>query len=81
MQASRLATQELGVKSGIIRANSCKEKLQKDTIDGEAIHRNRSMKLKQTFFVIHFENREEVFQQEEQSNDQTNSFHYDHIFQ
>ena len=72
-------------KLRLLRANSRKEKLQKDTIDGEAIHKNRSMKLKQTFFVmhfvIHFENRKEVFQQEEQSNDQTNSFHYDHIFQ
>ena len=68
-------------KLRLLRANSCKEKLQKDTIDGEAIHKNRSMKLKQTFFVIHFENRKEGFQQEEQSNDQTNSFHYDHIFQ
>ena len=38
------------------------------------------MKLKQTLSVIHFENREKAFQQEQQSTDQTNSFHYDHIF-
>ena len=54
---------------------------QKDTIDEEAIHRNRSMKLEQTLSVIHFENSEKAFQQEQQSTDQTNSFHYDHIFQ
>ena len=65
----------------LLRANSSKENLQKDTIDEEAIHKNRSMKLKQTFFVIHFENRNKVFQQKQQSNNQTNSFHYDHIIQ
>ena len=34
------------------------------------------MKLKQTLSVIHFENREKAFQQEQQSTEQTNSFHY-----
>ena len=48
-------------KLRLLRVTSSKENLQKDTIDEEAIHRNRSMKLKQTFFVIHFENRDKVF--------------------
>ena len=67
----------------LLRANSSKKSFQKDTIDEEAIHRNRSwsMKLKRTLFVIHFENRKQGFQQEQQSTDQTNSSHYDHIFQ
>ena len=51
----------------LLRANSSKKNFQKDTIDEEAIHRNRSMKLKQTLSVIHFENREKAFQQEQQS--------------
>ena len=65
----------------LLRANSSEENFQKDTIDVEVIYRNRSVQLKQTLFVIQFENRKKVFQQEQQSNDQTNSFHYDHIFQ
>ena len=76
-----MASSKAKEKLRLLRANSSKENLQKDTIDGEAIHRNRSMKLKQTFFVIHFENRKKVFQQEQQSTDQTNSFHYEHICQ
>ena len=65
----------------LLRANSSKENFQKDTIDVEVIYRNRSVQLKQTLFVIQFENRKKVFQQEQQSNDQTNSLNYDHIFQ
>ena len=42
-------------KPRLLRANSSKENFEKDTIDEKAIHRNRSMKLKQTLSVIHFE--------------------------
>ena len=65
----------------LLRANSSKENFQKDTIDVEVIYRNRSVQLKQTLFVIHFENRKKAFQQEQQSINQTNCFHYEHIFQ
>ena len=41
----------------LLRANSSKENFQKDTIDVEVIHRNRSVQLKQTLFVVQFENR------------------------
>ena len=92
IHTSHLATQELRGKRMasskanaklrlLLRANSSKENFQKDTIDEKAIHRNRSVKLKQTLFVVHFENRKKAFQQEQQSTDQTNSFHYEHIFQ
>ena len=40
--------------SGYSEPIPLKKSFKKDTIDGEAIHRNRSMKLKQTLFVIHF---------------------------
>ena len=76
-----MASSKAKAKLRLLRANSSKKNFQKDTIDEKAIHRNRSMKLKQTLFVIHFENRKKAFQQEQQSTDQTNSFHYDHIFQ
>ena len=40
------------------------------------------MKLKQTLFVKHFKNKKkEAFLQGQQSTDQTDSSHYDHIFQ
>ena len=76
-----MASSKSKAKLRLLRANSSKENFQKDTIDEKAIHRNRSMKLKQTLFVIHFENRKKAFQQEQQSINQTNSFHYEHIFQ
>ena len=76
-----MASSKAKAKLRLLRANSSKENFQKDTIDEKAIHRNRSMKLKQTLFVIHFENGKKAFQQEQQSTNQTNSFHYDHIFQ
>ena len=58
MQSSGCSSEQIPLK-----------KIFKDTIDEEAIHRNRSMKLKQTLSVIHFENREKAFQQEQQSTD------------
>ena len=58
-----------------------KKIFKKDTIDGEASHTNRSMKLKQTLFVIHFKNRKKAFQHEPQTTGQTAPFHYDRIFQ
>ena len=67
--------------SGYSEPIPLKKSFKKDTIDGEAIHRNRSMKLKQTLFVIHFENRKKAFQREQQTTDQTAPFHYDRIFQ
>ena len=67
--------------SGYSEPIPLKKIFKKDTLDGEAIHRNRSMKLKQTLFVIHFENRKKVFQREQQTTDQTAPFHYDRIFQ
>ena len=80
-----MALSKSKAKFRLLRANSSKENFQKDTIDGEAIHGNRSMKLKQTFFVIHFvihlKKLKKVFEQEQRSTDQTNSSHYDHIFQ
>ena len=76
-----MASSKSKAKLRLLRANSSKENFQKDTIDEKAIHRNRSMKLKQTLFVIHFENRKKAFQQEQQSTNQTNCFHCEHIFQ
>ena len=76
-----MASSKAKAKLRLLRANSSKENFQKDTIDVEVIHRNRSVQFKQTLFVVHFENRKKAFQQEQQSINQTNSFHYDHIFQ
>ena len=75
-----MASSKSKAKLRLLRANSSKENFQKGTIDAEVIHRNRSVQLKQTLFVIHFENRKKAFQQEQQSTNQTNCFHYDHIF-
>lgn len=49
-----------------------------NTVDAEAIQRNISVKLEQTLFPIHFENRT-LTNFNKSSKDQTNSFHYDHI--
>ena len=50
MHASRLATQELGVENGIMKGKGKtpatqiqfnERNFQKDTVDGQAIHKNR----------------------------------------
>lgn len=51
-----------------------------NTVGAEAIQRNKSVKLEQNLFLIHFENRT-LRNFNKSSTDQTNSFHYDHISQ
>ena len=76
---SYLATQEVGVKNGIIKgkgkALATQGKCSKSTPYMERLF-TETERLSQTLFVIHFElkQRKKVLQQEQQSTNQTNSF-------
>ena len=74
---SFLATQELGVKNGIIKGKALdtQGKFSKSTPYMERLF-TETERLNQTLFVIHFElkQRKKAFQQEQQSTNQTNSF-------